>query len=462
MKRNIKVFLEDAQNPVGTLFFTADRGRESASFAYAPAWLQGPGAFAIDPSLPLVAQPQFHKKGNFEHASVFFGCISDSEPDGWGVRVINRMHAKLRNEARENGQPFSDEPLTSLDHLLYVDDACRIGALRFQDEKAKFVRSAPSDGRTAPPLMDINTLLNASRAVEDGTDTAADLRYLMGKGTSLGGMRPKCSVVDDDGGLLIGKFPSAKDTTAVTKAEALALRMAGLAGIRAAGARVLMVDGSPVTLVRRFDRIGEKRRMFVSARTLLGVEDGEEHAYTEIMDALVKYGRYPDRDGLEIWSRIAFSVLIRNVDDHLNNHGFLHIEKGQWELSPAFDINPSPEKSPVLKTWISENTGPEAKIEHVIEVASYFRVSTSRAKERLSEILQVVDGWRKIAATPDIGMTAADMEPFETAFRHSEVDTARKHCSTPSTLPTPKSARPKVQNVAPRSSKPKTRGDGKI
>src|SRR5690606_21260340 len=112
------------------------------------------------------------------------------------------------------------------------------------------------------------------------SETAADLAYLRGRGTSLGGLRPKCSVLDTDGSLAIGKFPSVQDTRAVTKGEVLAMQLARKAGINAAETRLVDSDGVPVALVRRFDRTADgKRILYASAATLLGVEaaSGQEH-----------------------------------------------------------------------------------------------------------------------------------------------------------------------------------------
>lgn len=81
-----------------------------------------------------------------------------------------------------------------------------------------------------------------------------DLAYLRGRATSLGGMRPKCTVVDEDGHLAIGKFPTVSDDRAVTKAEVLAFNLAAAAGIDAARGRIVHSDGIPVALIRRFDR----------------------------------------------------------------------------------------------------------------------------------------------------------------------------------------------------------------
>jgi serine/threonine-protein kinase HipA len=51
-------------------------------------------------------------------------------------------------------------------------------------------------------LVELGGLLAATRAVENENETATDLAYLRGRGTSLGGMRPKYTVMDDDGRFL--------------------------------------------------------------------------------------------------------------------------------------------------------------------------------------------------------------------------------------------------------------------
>jgi serine/threonine-protein kinase HipA len=276
-------------------------------------------------------------------------------------------------------------------------------------------------------LVELAHLLAASRAVETNTETAADLAYLRGRGTSLGGLRPKCTVGDDDGRLSIGKFPSVNDERAVTKGEVLALRLAAAAGIDAAQAQLINSDGTPVALIRRFDRPdGGGRLMYVSAATMLGAEasDPGEHAYTEIVDALRQHGSQPQADIEELWRRIAFSILITNVDDHLMNHGFLHVDRGQWRLAPAFDINPFPERVRELKTWISEDAGPEASIDALMSVIAYFHIAKARAKEILGEVEAAVARWREEGHA--LGMTKDELDQFVDAFEHGERAAARR------------------------------------
>jgi len=183
----------------------------------------------------------------------------------------------------------------------------------------------------------------------------------------------------------------------------------------------------PVALIRRFDRRGSGDRiMYISAATMLGVEvtEADNHTYTEIVDAIRVHGAEVQTDIEELWRRIAFSILITNTDDHLRNHGFLHEDREFWRLSPAFDINPSPERVRDLKTWISEDAGPEMTIDALMSVIAYFRIKPARAKEILSEVAHAVDNWYE--AGRDLGMRDDELEPFADAFEHSERAAAKK------------------------------------
>lgn len=429
MNRTIRVFVGETARHVGALRFDMQGRRQSAAFEYDAAWLAAADSFPLEPNLPLVRGMQFHKQVG--EGSVFHGVFADTEPDGWARRVILRDHAKRRQAARSQGEPVQASELTPIDFLLAVDDMNRVGALRFKDEDGVFQRAAGEGRRTAPPLIELGQLMAASRAVEMNTETAADLSYLRGRGTSLGGLRPKCSVVDSSGALSIGKFPSVSDERAVTKGEVLALQLARAAGINATHARLVDSGGVSVALIRRFDRpTTGGRLMYVSAATLMGAEpaDQREHSYTEIVDALRQYGADSQADIEELWRRVAFTILITNVDDHLHNHGFLHASNGQWRLSPAFDLNPFPDRVRELKTWISEETGPTASIDALMSIAPYCRISASKAREVLKEVEGAVAKWRE--AGKALSMTARELDQFADAFEHPERAAAQKIVGT--------------------------------
>ncbi len=420
MSRRIQVCIGEAKEPVGTLLYETSGNRESCSFAYHPQWLASSKRFALSPDLPLQAGMIFHPKTR--DGSTFFDCIADTEPDGWGKRVILRDHAKRRKQSLQQGMASNTPPLNTLDYLLAVDDISRIGALRLLDESSIPQRSHSDAERATPPLIDLGKIYRASLAVEQEKETAADLAYLRGKGTSLGGMRPKCTVIDHDGSLCLGKFPSISDDRAVTKGEILALALAEVAGINAAKGRIEIVEGTAIALIRRFDREAGGRILYVSARTMLSAKPDEEHSYTEIVDVIRKVSPHAQQDMAELWRRMVFNILITNVDDHLNNHGFLQRGHGQWVLSPAFDLNPFPDKQRELKTWISEDSGPSGSIQDCLAIARYFGLDKVKATHILKEVSTTVKNWRNMASK--LGISKAEADPFAPAFEHNALEQA--------------------------------------
>lgn len=188
-----------------------------------------------------------------------------------------------------------------MDYLLGVDDMSRIGALRLMDSAGDFLRTIEDNGRGTPPLMELAHLIGATRAVEMNRETEADLKYLRGRG-SLGGMRPKCTIVDDDGHLAIGKFPSVKDDRSVTRGEILALHLAAAAGITVADSRVVMSEDIPVALIRRFDRTAAGGRIpYLSAGSMLQASRQEDHTYTQKAECIIKSSVDPAHDLAELW-----------------------------------------------------------------------------------------------------------------------------------------------------------------
>ncbi|ACF43806.1 type II toxin-antitoxin system HipA family toxin [Pelodictyon phaeoclathratiforme] len=424
IQRSATVCLGEGGMVVGQLAYARSGMRENSSFAYSRQWLQSIERFSISPDLLLIETHQYHKAAS-ANDSVFHFAIADTAPDGWGCRVIARDHAKRRNVQMLHGaeQPFA--PLTEWDYLVGVDDFSRVGALRLRDETGNYLRTIESGDRATPPLLELAHLLGASHAVERGSDTEADLRYLRGRGTSLGGLRPKCSVIDDNGQLAIGKFSSVKDQRSVTKGEVLALRLALVAGIDAAQARIVYADKAPVAVVRRFDRTLQGGRIpYLSAASLLQLRRDDDSSYSEIAERIIATCADPKHDLAELWRRIVFNLLITNVDDHLHNHGFLHVGHGQWRLAPAFDLNPFPDKDQELKTWLTEDTGPVSSIKDVLLVAAQFWLERERALEILRQVYTAVENWRVVALTATVGMEPHDLVDFAPAFEHAQMKLA--------------------------------------
>jgi len=417
-RQQLQVCIGKAGLPLGTLVYLKQGRRENCAFAYDEAWLANPARLNVSADLQLVPGYQPHKAAS-AHDSVFHGAMADTAPDAWGRRVIARDHAKRRK----------DDPrlpaLTELDYLLAVDDFSRVGALRLRGPRGAWQRTVPAGRRSTPPLIELERIYHASRAVERGQETAEDLRYLQGKGTSLGGMRPKCTLVDEDGRLAIGKFPSVADTRSVTRGEVLALKLAALAGVDAAAARIVVLGDVPVAVIRRFDRDAVDGRIpYQSAASLLQASREEDRSYTEIADAIRSHGHAPIDDLRQLWRRLVLNLLITNVDDHLHNHGFLHVEHGLWRLAPAFDINPFPDKDSESKTWLSEQDGPITDVQMLLARAAYFALDKDQALTVLGEVHAAVSNWRQVALGPEVGLRADELHDFAPAFEHEQMAAA--------------------------------------
>jgi len=384
---------------------SAERG-SSVSFAYAAEWLQRDGAFSIDPtSLPLQRSPQ--------HAATLFGAIQDSGPDRWGRVLIERAVRK---------KVLTQKPYHEIDYVLALDDASRIGALRF-----RLYATSPFLAATAgklPPLVRLSALLRATDAFHNETETAPDLRFLLGIGSPLGGARPKSAVTLADDRMAIAKFPKPDDPRDIAAGEILALTLAEQAGIRVAEHRLVALGSQSVAVITRFDRVKKFRVPFISASSLLGLPQGELGAYTMLADGIRQFGNDVAGDLSELWRRLIFSLLASNYDDHLRNHGFLMHAPGRWSLSPAYDLNPVPEmdRARVSKTAITESQE-EPTIAGALAAATRFGLKTTESKKILREVFTAVSGWRKTGK--QLRIKASTLDAYASAFDHPLMDELR-------------------------------------
>jgi serine/threonine-protein kinase HipA len=410
MDRDLAVDISQygAISRLGRLWTRTRGARESASFEYATEWLGRADSFPIDPELPLTAGP-FHTE------RPLFNVFTDPAPDRWGQTLMRRAE---RASARAEGRV--PRTLLSVDFLPLVDDATRLGALRFRD--------VGSDGYLTtgtapiPPFMQLGRLLGASNRVTDDEATDEDLALLLAPGTSLGGARPKASILDRDGRLAIAKFPKRDDEWPITRWEVATFAMARDAGIEVPAHRLEVVLRKPVLVSVRFDRLGKDRIPYMSALTALGARDGESRSYLDIADVLRQIGSSPKIDLEQMWRRMVFNILVSNTDDHLRNHAFLHDGDG-WRLSPAFDLNPVPvDVRPRVHALAIDADDPSASLDHARSVASSFGLTASAARSTIVDVARSTRRWRSVAAT--VGLSKAQVERMATAFEHDDLASA--------------------------------------
>jgi len=406
----VSVDLEGEPHLVGHLWARSRKGRESATFEYDGSWLKHPARFALEPALVLSHGPQHTAAGRR-----LFGAVGDSAPDRWGRLLIQRDERRRAREAKREPRTLGE-----IDYLLGVGDIARQGALRFaENEGGPFL----AVGMQIPPLVRLPELLGAALRITADRGTDEDLKLLLAPGSSLGGARPKASVIDRDGQLAIAKFPQHGDLIPTVRWETVALTLAAEAGISTPRWRLEDVAGRPVLVLSRFDRANGRRIPFLSAMSLLDAEDNEPRSYLEIADALRRYGAMPAEDCLQLWRRIAFSILISNTDDHLRNHGFLYDPAGGWRLAPAYDLNPVPVdiKPRILTTAIDEADG-TASLDLAFEVARHFGIKADKARSIAGEVGAAVKRWRRTAKAR--GVSANEIERMASAFEHADLKKA--------------------------------------
>jgi serine/threonine-protein kinase HipA len=397
---------------MGILYAVSTRGKEIFSFEYNHDWLKNNLTQEIDPSLQLFHGRQYAPDGQDN-----FGIFLDSSPDRWGRLLMNRREAwQARIEGRQERKLFES------DYLLGVYDEHRMGALRFRtDPHGPFLDNNITNA--SPPWTSIRELEYASlelekEGAEDNPNYSAWLQMLIAPGGSLGGTRPKASVIDEHQHPWIAKFPSGHDDTDIGAWEMVVCELARHAQISIAEARVEKFNSRYHTfLSKRFDRTDAGQRShFASAMTLLQHQDGDDHmkgaSYLELAQFITQHGADPEKDLEQLWRRIIFYICVSNVDDHLRNHGFILQAKG-WVLSPAFDVNPVADGNG-LTLNISESDNAQ-DLSLAKQMAEHFRIDSDKADQIIQNVVATVKNWRAVATS--FRLSRREQDRMARAFR---------------------------------------------
>jgi serine/threonine-protein kinase HipA len=395
---------------MGTLHVTPSRGKEIFSYEYAEEWLKSRHTHNLDPDLQHYSGPQYLQEGKNN-----FGIFLDSSPDRWGRLLMRRREAALAKIEKRK-----EKTLLESDYLLGVYDEHRMGAIRFKEnEDGPFLNN--NKDMATPPWTSLRELEHASLELEreDIADDPEHLKWLnmlIAPGSSLGGARPKASVLDTKKNLWIAKFPSRNDIKDIGAWEMIVRELGVKAGINMAEAKIQKFGSKHHTyLTERFDRQKNQRIHFASAMTLLGYKDGNDFndgvSYLELVEFIIRNGAKPDQDLKELWRRIVFSICVKNTDDHLRNHGFLLTEDG-WILSPAYDVNPV-ETGTGLTLNISENDN-SLDLNLALEVSAYFRLNKKQANGIIETVRSSVKDWKKLARK--FGITREEQSLMANAF----------------------------------------------
>ena len=312
----------------GRFVLTRSRdGTPFGKFVYGKSYLARDDAVEVDP-VELKLSTETYETTRLRG---LFGALRDAAPDYWGRRVIEKHSGKAM--------------LGELDYLLESPDD-RAGALGFG-----LGQESPAPRRTFNKTLELTKLQNVANAIvrdeiKENSDDAIQAEELMLIGTSMGGARPK-TVVEDDQGLWIAKFNRADDRWNYAKVEHAMLVLAKKCGISTAESRIVQVGGKDVLLVRRFERFkiknGYTRARMISGLTVLQADENERDRWSYILlaEEIRRIVAKPSRDASELFRRMCFNALISNIDDHPRNHALIAKDR-EWNLSPAYDLTPSP------------------------------------------------------------------------------------------------------------------------
>ena len=378
---------------VGELSMQSIRGKESYSFEFSKDWLKNYGSIQLSDDINNYTGIQYCQQNN-----EIFGCFADSLPDRWGRTLILRREQIL---AMEEKRPV--RKLTEFDFLTGIDDYTRIGGFRYKiDPTGEFINT--SNKLQIPPITEIKELVRASNEIElsEEKNTLPQKKWLfqlIQPGTSLGGARPKATIIDENKHLYIAKFPSRNDLYDVGLWEHLSHLLAKESGLNCSESKVIKAGNKYHTLLsKRFDRTADNKRIhYASAMTMLGLKDGcnanTGNGYLDIVNYIIKNCCNVDYNLKELYRRVAFNISIGNSDDHFRNHGFLLTPQG-WTLSPAFDINPSlsKEQSLLINSYTSKSD-----LNILLDSCEEYMLNHNTAKQIIEEVLKGISKWKLLA-----------------------------------------------------------------
>lgn len=401
----------DKPELVGELCYEKLRGSDSYAFQYDEHWLKGHAEVKLSEDINNYPGMQYTQPGQD-----VFGCFSDALPDRWGRTMLKRREQILASEEKR-----AVRSLSSFDYLMGIDDFSRMGGFRFKKElEGEFINVSAS--LKIPPLTELKDLLHASREIEksEEANVLPEKKWIaqfIQPGSSLGGARPKASVLDEKGNLCIAKFPSRKDDYDAGLWEHFSHLLAQKAGIEVAQTKVLGGLGKYHTfLSRRFDRKDEAKRVhFASSMSLLGLKDGDNaqggYGYLDMVDFILQGCCDVEQNLQELYRRVAFNMCIGNSDDHFRNHGFLLTQKG-WTLSPAYDMNPTLNEYQSLLVNESSN---KADISVLLDSCESYLIKKEIAANIIQEVQTAVSGWESLAV--QLQIPVREMTLFKDRFK---------------------------------------------
>lgn len=334
------------------------------------------------------------------------GVFSDSLPDGWGRLLVDRF-------VKSQGVLPAD--MTPLDRLAYVGKH-GMGALVY----------APDCGiEENKDVINLDVLARESQEVLSGTSEEV-LQDLLALNGSSAGARPKALIGVDKtykkimhgvSSLPKGyepwlvKFANTQDGADAGAIEYVYALMAKEAGLDMPDVHLFPArGGAGYFAVRRFDRDGKKRLHMHTAGGLLHSDFRVPALDYEDLTALTGRLTRDVREVEKMFRLAVFNILAHNRDDHAKNFSFLMDEKGEWRLSPPYDLTfSSGMRGEQSTTVMGEGKKPGTK--HLADLGNEAKLSRAKVKEVIDQAKAAISKWKTLAKKH--GVTAANIRLIE-------------------------------------------------
>ncbi len=401
---------------IGAIFWDAERGL--GVFEYDSEFVEVEG---IEPS-PFKMKK---RKGQFSFAGEpketfkgLPGLLADSLPDKFGNALIDTWLAK-------NGRSLSD--FSPVERLCYIGTR-GMGAIEYIPAISELKKENDKDIVLSEMVDLASKILSDREGVQEKIgdneeETEEAMKKLLVIGSSAGGARAKCLIAYNEktGEIRSGQVKNPdgfdyyllkldgvdknkdKETLSDPKGygrlEFAYYKMAIDCKIEMSECRLIEENDRAHFLTKRFDRVnGQKLHMqSLCALQHYDFNMAGAYSYEQAMDTIRKLVKTGTKKALEQqFRRTAFNAISRNQDDHTKNIAFLMNKKGEWSLSPAYDVafsyNPTGKWTNKHQMQINGKRD-NFELSDFVELGKKSDLSEIKVKKILKEIIEVVSKW---------------------------------------------------------------------
>ncbi len=345
------------------------------------------------------------------------GLLADSLPDKFGNALID---AWLATQGR------TPESFNGVERLCYTG-ARGMGALEFEPA------TGPRPGRSQKIEIDVLVELAAKVLTQrenlyvsfsDGAEEGA-LTDILRVGTSAAGARAKAviawnpktnevrsgQIAADTGfehwvlkfdGVAGNKDKELEDPKGYGAIEYAYYKMATTAGVTMNECRLFEEGDRRHFMTKRFDRLGSGEKLHMQSLCGLAHYDFNHaggYSYEQALQAVRTLGLSMEAVEQQ-FRRMVFNIIARNQDDHVKNIAFLMDKKGDWALSPAFDVTYSYNPSGIWTARHQMSMNGKVggfTLEDFKACAKTASMKRGRAETIVDEVRAAVAGWRRFS-----------------------------------------------------------------